>query len=80
MDQNQSAVLIALITSVTTIILATLQLWKSNKIQKDVAANNVVTKEVHTIANGRTDKLMADLAEARKRIEELALMVPPEKL
>lgn len=78
MDPNQSAVLIALITSVTTIILAALQLWKSNKIQKDVAENNVVTKEVHTIANGRTDKLMADLAEANRKIEELALQVPPK--
>lgn len=77
MDPNKSAVLIALITSVTTIILAVIGLWKQAKLQKEVAAGNVVTKEVHTIANGRTDSLMKQLEEKNAEIARLSRLLPP---
>lgn len=80
MDPNQSAVLIALITSATTIVIAIIGAFvnwrKSASIEKKVDAGNAVTDSVHTIANGRTEKLLNDLAAANKEIQRLSLLVP----
>lgn len=76
MDANLAALLTVVVTSLTTIIIALLNIKKSSSIEKKVDAGNLVTDSVHTIANGRTDQLMRQLADANKEIKRLALLVP----
>lgn len=77
MDPNLSAVLIAIVTSLTTIIIAVINLLKARSIEKKVDAGNAVTNSVHTIANGRTDQLLRELAEKNQEIQRLNRMLPP---
>lgn len=77
MDPNQSAVWIALITSVTTIILAVIGLWRQRSLEKKVDVGNAVTTATHTIANGRTDSLLKQLEEKNAEIARLSRLLPP---
>jgi hypothetical protein len=77
MDANLAALLTVVVTSLTTIIIAVLNMKKSSSIEKKVDAGNLVTDSVHTIANGRTDQLMRQLADANTEIQRLAMLVPP---
>lgn len=78
MDPNKSAVWIALITSATTIILALIGLWRQRTLEKKVDAGNVVATATHTIANGRTERLLAELAEKNAEIQRLNRQLPPQ--
>jgi hypothetical protein len=77
MDANLSAFLIAIVTSLTTIIIAIINWRKSASIEKKVDAGNVVTAATHTIANGRTDSLMRQLEEKNAEIQRLSAQLPP---
>jgi hypothetical protein len=77
MDPNLSAVVIAIVTSLTTIIIAVINLRKSTSIEKKVDAGNVVATATHTIANGRTDALLKQLEEKNSEIQRLSAQLPP---
>ncbi|MDB4871977.1 MAG: hypothetical protein JWL97_2981 [Gemmatimonadales bacterium] len=77
MDANLAALLTVVVTSLTTIIIAVLNMKKSSAIEKKVDAGNAVTDSVHTIANGRTDTLMRQLADANREIQRLSTLLPP---
>lgn len=77
MDANLSALLIAIVTSVTTIVLAIINWKKSASIEKKVDAGNAVTESVHTIANGRTDSLLKQLEAKNAEIQRLSAQLPP---
>lgn len=77
MDANLSAFLIAIVTSLTTIILAIINWKKSAAIEKKVDAGNVVATATHTIANGRTDSLLRQLEEKNVEIQRLSAQLPP---
>lgn len=77
MDANLSAFLIAIVTSITTIILAIINWKKSASIEKKVDAGNVVATATHTIANGRTDTLLKQLEEKNAEIQRLSERLPP---
>lgn len=77
MDANLAAFLTVIVTSVTTIIIALINIKKSSSIEKKVDAGNVVTTATHTIANGRTDALMRELAAKNEEIQRLSRLLPP---
>lgn len=77
LDPNLATLLGLIVTSVTTIVITLINVWKSSRIEKKVDAGNAVTDSVHVIANGRTDTLMRQLADANKEIQRLSLLVPP---
>lgn len=77
MDPNKSAVWIALITSVTTIVLALIALWNQRQLSKKVDVGNALTDSVHTTVNGNNDRLQKQLADAHAEIARLNLMRQP---
>lgn len=79
MDPNLAALLTVIVTSLTTILIAVINLKKSSTIEGKVDAGNKVTDSVHTIANGRTDSLLKQLEEKNNEIQRLSLLVPPPK-
>jgi len=77
MDANLAALLTVVVTSVTTIIIACINVRKSSSIEKKVDAGNLLTDSVHTIANGRTESLLRELAEKNQEIQRLSRLLPP---
>lgn len=77
MDANLAALLTVAVTSLTTIIIAVINMKKSSSIEKKVDAGNAVTDSVHTIANGRTDQLLRELAAKNEEIQRLSRLLPP---
>jgi biopolymer transport protein ExbB/TolQ len=84
MDANLATLLGLIVTSLTSIIIAVLNILKSRSIEKQSAsiekkvdAGNAVTSATHTIANGRTDSLLKQLEEKNAEIQRLSLLVPP---
>jgi len=77
MDANLAALLTVAVTSLTTIIIAVINIKKAASIEKKVDAGNAITDSVHTIANGRTEKLMSQLADANTEIQRLSRLLPP---
>lgn len=68
----------SLITSITAIVLQVLNRKQSSSIEKKVDAGNVVATATHTIANGRTEALMRELAAKNEMIAELSRQLPPK--
>lgn len=83
MDANLATllglVITGLIASVTQIVLAVLNNKKSNRIEKKVDDGNAVNTATHTIANGRTEQLLRELAEKNEEIARLNRELPPVK-
>lgn len=77
MDANLAALLTVIVTSITTIVLAVINWKKSSDIEKKVDVGNAVSTATHTIANGRTDKLLIELAEKNVEIQRLSRLLPP---
>ncbi|HEY0528684.1 MAG TPA: hypothetical protein VGD02_07635 [Gemmatimonadaceae bacterium] len=77
MDANLAALLTVVVTSITTIIIAVINMRKSSTIERKVDAGNAVTDSVHTITNGRTDRLLNELNDAHKEIQRLSSLLPP---
>lgn len=84
MDANLAAFLGLVVTSLTSIALAIINWKKTDAVQKQnasiekkVDAGNVVNTATHSIANGRTDALLRELAEKNEKIAELSRLLPP---
>lgn len=79
MDANLAALLTVVVTSLTTIIIAVLNIRKSGQIEKKVDVGNAMTDNVQTTVNGNTDRLQKQLADAHAKIAELSRQLPPDK-
>lgn len=77
MDANLAALLTVIVTSITSIIIAVINWKKSSDIAKKVDVGNAISSATHTIANGRTDKLLIELAEKNAEIQRLSRLLPP---
>lgn len=79
MDANLAALLTVVVTSLTTIIIAVLNMRKSGQIEKKVDAGNAMTDSVHTTVNGNNAAIQQKLADANTEIARLSRLLPPDK-
>lgn len=77
MDANLAALLTVVVTSIASVVIALINARKSGQIEKKVDAGNAVGAATHTVANGRTEQLLRELAEKNSEIQRLSLLVPP---
>lgn len=73
-DQVAIALIGTIVPTLTVIVAAWLQTRSTRKGQ---AKTDQAVGEVHTIANGRTEKLLQELAEKNEKIAELSRLLPP---